>query len=85
MNDRKYENTTSKDAGAHYRFIYRGIKLDPYRIASIYGIENHAQFSALKKILCMGNRGYKDAAQDIADIRNALDRLEEMLNEDSQS
>lgn len=74
----------AKDPGAHYRYEYQGIKLDPYRIADIYGITNHAQFSALKKILCAGERGHKDVWQDVADIKNACDRWLEMFTEDEK-
>lgn len=70
------------DAGAHYRFEYHGVKLDPYRIADIYRISNHAQFSALKKILCAGNRGKKDLVQDLIEAKAAIDRWLEMIVED---
>jgi len=83
-----------KDTGAHYRFqltqlvtevdLQRGyvvINLDPYRIADVYGITNHAIFSALKKLLIAGGRGFKDTAQDVADSIGALQRWQEMQEE----
>jgi hypothetical protein len=83
-----------KDTGAHYRFqltqlvtevdLQRGytiISLDPYKVADCYGITNHAIFSALKKLLVAGGRGFKDSAQDVADSIGALQRWQEMQEE----
>lgn len=71
-----------KDTGAHYRYEYKGVKLDPARIASIYGITNMAQAGILKKVLCAGNRGHKSQSQDIDDIITAANRWKEMIEED---
>lgn len=71
------------DPGAHYRYEYKGIKLDPGRIAQIYEITHPMQFTALKKILKAGERGHKDLKQDLADIKGACDRWLEMIEEDS--
>ncbi len=73
------------DPGAHYRFTYQGLKLDPARIGAIYGITHPMQFQALKKLLCTGNRGHKSLLQDIADIECCLQRWKEMLQEDETS
>ena len=79
-------NEQSKlDPGAHYRFTYQGLKLDPARIGIIYGITHPMQFQALKKLLCTGNRGHKSLLQDIADIECCLQRWKEMLQEDETS
>lgn len=77
-------NDAEEDSGSHYRYEYNGIKLDPYRIADIYGITNHSQFTIAKKALCAGNRGHKNLIQDIKDIKNACDRWLEMIAEDAQ-
>lgn len=69
------------DAGLHYRKKYKGIKLDPIRIAEIYKI-NSVQFTILKKVLVTGKRGYKDVVQDYKDIINAASRALEMIEED---
>jgi hypothetical protein len=84
-----------KDPGAHYRYEYkvklkpedieRGfvvVKLDPFRIASIYRMTDFALKTVLKKCLCAGNRGHKDFRQDLKDIINAAERRIEMLSED---
>lgn len=73
---------TKEDAGEHYRYEYKGIKLDPARIAQVYGITNHMQFFVIKKGLKAGKRGHKHIVQDIKDIQNACDRWLEMLAED---
>ena len=83
------------DQGAHYRYKYkvklteidikRGfvvINLDPFRIAQIYKISCFALQTILKKCLCTGKRGHKDANQDLDDIINAARRKKEMLMED---
>lgn len=71
------------DPGAHYRYSYKGVNLDPFRIAQIYSITNFAQLTVLKKILCTGNRGYKELDQDIDDCICALQRWKEMRAEDT--
>jgi hypothetical protein len=78
------ELDAEKDAGAHYRQYYKGIELDPYRIAKIYGITDHMQFFILKKGLKAGGRGHKDLRRDIEDIKNACDRWLRALDEDGE-
>jgi hypothetical protein len=83
-----------KDKGEHYRFTYRAkitdeqavdgyvdIKLDPFRIASIYGL-NFSRATVLKKILVAGGRGAKGYREDIEDCICALERELEMIEED---
>jgi hypothetical protein len=71
-----------QDAGGHYRYQYKGINLDPFRIAQIYGVTDFALQTALKKILCAGKRGHKNLRQDLLDVRCAIDRKLEMIIED---
>lgn len=86
------------DQGAHYRFEYRQaitpedtargyviVKLDPFRIAAIYGMTCFALQTILKKVLCAGNRGHNSEREDLLDIRNAIDRKLEMLDEDERN
>lgn len=68
---------------SYYNKVYKGIKLDPYRIAEIYGITDHAMFQALKKLLAAGQRGDKDFRQDLLEARNAIERKIEMIGEDA--
>ena len=44
----------TKDSGAYYRKEFKGVKLDPYRILRVYGINHPAQQHAIKKLLRAG-------------------------------
>lgn len=70
------------DTGSHYRFVYRGIKLDPARIVQIYGCDNLMAGTIVKKALCAGGRGRKSLIEDIDDIITAAQRWKEMVLED---
>jgi hypothetical protein len=72
------------DTGKHYRFTFRGIKLDPARICDIYKVTNLVQGSIIKKALCAGNRGHKDLLRDIDDIITGAQRWKEMVEEDAR-
>lgn len=78
----KTEQACPKDPGGHYRKYYKGIQLDPYRVASVYNISSGPQFQILKKALGLGTRGHKDAKQDLLDIISAATRALEMMEED---
>ncbi|MDB4461377.1 hypothetical protein N9043_00345 [bacterium] len=56
-----------------------GERLDPALIATFYNL-SHMQFSALKKLLCAGNRGNKTVEQDYGDVTGALKRDLELMN-----
>jgi hypothetical protein len=65
----------------HYRFAFRGVKLDPYRIMQVYGIAHPAHQHAIKKLLRAGN-SVKTLTQDIDEVILSLNRWKEMLNEE---
>jgi len=71
-----------KDAGAHYRHEYKGLKLDPFRIARIYDMTGFPEQTILKKVLKLGERGAKDKRQDLLDIICAAQRALEIMDED---
>ncbi len=71
-----------QDPGKHYRYIYKGIKLDPFRICQIYEVYDFALQTIIKKALKAGERGHKDMRQDLRDIINSAQRKLEMMNED---
>ncbi len=73
-----------KDKGSHYRFVYKGIKLDPARILCLYGATHPMQMAIVKKGLLAGNRGKKDLVEDIDDIITGCERWKEMIEEDKQ-
>lgn len=72
---------TDADSGKHYRYSYRQIKLDPYRIIAVYGITHPAHQHALKKLLRAG-KSVKSLRQDVREVQDALTRWLEMLDED---
>jgi len=73
-----------KDPGAHYRHEFKGVKLDPFRIAYAYMMKSFAMMTILKKCLCAGNRGHKDYKTDLLDIISAAQREIEILEEDNE-
>ena len=70
------------DTGSHYRREYKGIKLDPYRIAKIYGMQGGPREQIAKKCLRFTDKGQGEQ-QVVNEIRTALDRWQEMLEEDA--
>jgi len=76
--------TIKEDTGLHYRREYKGIKLDPARIQTIYEITHPLQGAILKKALVTGGRGQKGLVHDIKDIICAAERWLEMIEEDSK-
>ena len=82
--EEKEKDAQINDLGKHYRFSYKGINLDPFRIADIYGLD-FPQSTILKKVLCTGNRGHKDTIQDYKDIICAAQRAIEMVIEDNET
>jgi len=74
-----------KDQGKHYRFEYRGIKLDPARICKIYGVNSLLVGQAIKKLLVAGGRGNKSYEQDLKDVICAVNRELEMIKEDKEA
>lgn len=74
------EDLDTPDPGAHYRAVYKGIKLDPFRICEIYGITSLGQATLVKKSLRLGT-SIKDKKQDLLDIINCAERMLEMIEE----
>ena len=60
----------------YYNRDFNGHKLDPYRIAGLYGIIDHAIFHALKKLL---RAGQKDGNSAVDEVRGALAALQRWL------
>jgi len=67
--------------GEHYKYEYKGIKVDPYRILDVYGIFHPAQAHAIKKLLRAG-KSIKSLDEDIKEVINSLERWLEMIKED---
>lgn len=64
-----------------YNVRFRGGKLDPYRVARLFGITDPALAQALKKLLRSG-RKHKDLVQDILEVISSCQRFLEMEQED---
>lgn len=74
---------TDQQTHSHYKKDVSHLKMiDIYRIAQLYGVTDHAEFHALKKILCAGERGVKTVEQDIREARDSLNRRLQMIEED---
>ena len=58
--------------------------LDIYRVISIFGVTDPCFQHALKKLLCTGDRGYKDTEQDVQDVIDTLERWKQMRKEDAE-
>lgn len=87
-------DAAQEDTGAHYRYSHRtkvsqadadrgyvDVKLDPYRICSIYQVGGGPREHIVKK----GLRGLRKGDTElglIKQLRDALDRWEEMVKED---
>jgi len=67
--------------GKHYQFDFRGARLDPYRILTIYGIKHPAQQHAIKKLLRTG-KSIKSTVEDVQEVIETLERWLAMIEED---
>lgn len=56
--------------------------IDVYRVLLLFDVTDPCLQHAVKKLLCAGGRGVKDAARDIEEARHALDRWQEMRAEE---
>ena len=68
-------------SGKHYAYDYKGIRLDPYRILSVYNVTDPAIQHAIKKLLRCGD-SVKSVEQDIAEVIDTLRRKQQMMEED---
>lgn len=56
--------------------------IDIYRILDLYRVYDPAIGHAVKKLLCAGQRGVKDARQDLIEAMSSIDRAISMMDED---
>lgn len=56
--------------------------IDVYRVLELYGVTDNTIGHAIKKLLCAGQRGAKDAEKDIREAVDTLNRRLQMLAED---
>ena len=60
----------------YYRDVSKLKAVDVYMVCKLFGVNDAAISHAVKKLLCSGQRGYKDAEKD---IREAIDTLERYI------
>jgi hypothetical protein len=73
-----------EDKGAHYRFMFKGVKFDPYRICKMYGVGGGPREHMLKKILRGSGKGHTEDDL-IKELQCCLDRWKEMIKEDKDA
>lgn len=57
--------------------------IDVYRVIKLFDVSDPCVQHAVKKLLCSGSRGIKDAQKDITEARDSLNRYLIMKEEDS--
>jgi len=57
--------------------------VDVYRVLSLFAVTDPCLQHAIKKLLVAGGRGHKDAAKDVQEAIDALERWQEMRKEES--
>lgn len=58
-------------------------KVDIYRMLRLYQVADPCLQHAIKKLVCAGNRGYKDQEKDVREAIDTLNRFLEMNAEDN--
>lgn len=81
LDSEEQEKAATAVYGGHYKYDYKGIRLDPYRILKVYGITEAPQQHAIKKLLRCG-KSVKDQCQDIDEVIETLQRWKQMIGED---
>jgi len=71
-----------RDVSAHYQREYKGVLLDPYRIAKVWGMRGGPREQIMKKCLRFTDKGQSEQ-QVVDEIRSALERWQEMIEEDA--
>ena len=64
-----------------YHKRVKGIDIDVYDVLQAFGVTNPADAHAIKKMLCPGQRGVKDAIQDRREAIQSLERAIELEQE----
>ena len=68
---------------SHYQHQYKGIKLDPYRIAKIYNMQGGPREQIMKKCLRFTDKDQTER-QVLGEIKKAVIRWEQILEEDGE-
>ena len=69
-----------------YNHYFKSVKnydyIDVYRVLTLFDVDNTCLQHAIKKLLCAGQRGYKDSYQVIQEAIDSLKRYKDMRDED---
>lgn len=58
--------------------VLQHLPIDVYDVLTAFGVTCPATQHAIKKLLCAGTRGHKDAATDLAEALTAIQRAIEL-------
>jgi hypothetical protein len=70
---------------SHYRKPCPFDEVDVYRVLVMFEVTDPCIQHAVKKLLAAGKRGSKDAAKDVAEAIESLDRWREMRDEEQRA
>lgn len=65
----------------YQREIKPGVFVDVYDVLKAFSVVNPALQHLVKKALAVGQRGHKDAAEDLQDIIDSAIRAKELLDD----
>ena len=86
LNDKVASAEEERQKHIHYKKDVSHLDfIDVYRVLDLFEVESHAAGHAIKKLLCSGQRGAKDKAQDIQEAIDSLNRELEMMKENESS
>lgn len=69
------------DKGKHYRYEFKGVKFDPYRVARMYDLGGGPREHMVKKLLRGTGKGHTER-ELIDELQCCLDRWKEMVDEE---
>ena len=71
-----------KQKHAHYyKDVSHLSQIDVYSVCRLFGVTDPAISHAVKKLLCLGQRGHKDKATDMQNVIDTLQRWQELERE----
>ena len=73
--------TKKEPTPSRYRWTYKGVTFDWYRLTEILGLKSQPQIHAIKKLIRAG-QSIKSTTQDIDEAIDALNRWQEMIKEE---
>lgn len=74
----------TKKHNHYFKGVTHLTEVDVYRVCGLFRVNDHsgALHHAIKKLLCSGQRGVKDADKDVQEAIDTLNRYMEMKKED---